>query len=119
MIDSDSNLVFHITGANRSKNFSRFYLLFVVCAIRMVVLISILRTVFPNCDAIRPVIFIHGLGVTHEVFDTTSCFLTADFLGIEINSLDAFNGLASAEAISKQIQVFLEMVLAITDVMGG
>ena len=75
-------------------------------------------TIFSLSYAVRPLVFIHGLTDTYESFDTFQSYLEADFPGIEVFSLDAFNKDDSVEPIRDQIKVFSEMVRNITDEYG-
>ena len=67
---------------------------------------------------IRPVVFIHGLSGTYKSMEFHEALLKADFPGIDVRSLNAFNGNESDQPIEHQIQVFSEMVRNITDEYG-
>ena len=75
-------------------------------------------TIFSLSYAARPLVFIHGLTDTYKNFDIFQGYLEADFPGIKVFSLDAFNEDDSVEPIQDQIEVFSEMVRNITDEYG-
>lgn len=68
--------------------------------------------------AVRPLVFIHGLTDTYTSFSQFQGYLEADFPGIKVFSLDAYNGEESFKPLQEQIPVFAEMVKNITDEYG-
>ena len=67
---------------------------------------------------LRPLVMIHGLSGSYDVLEVLSNRVHQDFPNMEVFSLDAFNDAESFESLDKQVEVFGEMLLNITDEYG-